>query len=318
MSFPDFPSYVFSLVPITILWSSVLLDLTFGEPKNKYHPVRWIGNFIDYLQKAFRRFGNGIMSGTIFAITVIFTVIAVSIVILKLASLDIIFYIVVSLVMLKFTYAMRSMIDHINTVQKELVAGNLEGARLKLSYVVRRNPDELDEAHIISACIETIAEGLVDGFSTPVLLYGIFGIPVSYAARTINTLDSMVGYKDERNLKFGKTSAILDTIFNFIPARISAFIILAVAVGSDGKKEKLRHMVVESAKTESRNGGWPMGAMALALDVKLEKIGHYVLNEEHRLPSIDDLKKAIHVFRLAAYVILIIASIESLIVFTYL
>ena len=303
---------------MAILWGSVLIDIIFGEPKNKYHPVRWIGIFIDHMQKAFRRIGDGIISGIIFAITVIFTVTTVSYIFLKLASLEIIFYIVVSPILLKFTYAMRSMSDHINPIQKELAAGNLEGARLKLSYVVRRDTAELDEAHIISACIETIAEGLVDGFSTPVLLYGIFGIPVSYASRTINTLDSMVGYKDERNIKFGKASALLDTIINFIPARISALIILTVTKGTGNKKEKLKKITAESTKTESKNGGWPMGAMAVALDIKLEKIGHYVLNEEHNFPSIDDLKKATHVFRLAVFVILVMTSIESLIVFIYL
>lgn len=300
------------LIPLATLWLSVAIDGAFGEPGNRYHPVRWIGNFIDFFQGYFRRAGNGIISGILFAVWTVGVVVAFSWAIQRLASVEIILYITTSAILLKFTFALRSMIDHITPVLEDLLHGNLDSAGKRLSYVVRRDTKNLDEGHMVSACIETVAEGLVDGFSSPVLAFGLFGVPGAYVTRVVNTLDSMIGYKDEMNIMFGKATAWLDTAINFIPARATAFIILWVASFIGLEKHQKGRLHEESRKTESLNGGWPMGAMALALGVRLEKIGHYKLNESCRLPDTHDLKMAMRVFRYSAMIILAIASMETL------
>lgn len=294
-----------------ILWISVAIDLAFGDPTNRYHPVRWLGNFISFFSPFFRKLSNNAVSGFLFLLFVLAVFTTAVFLIQRFAALQIILYIMLSALMLKYTFALKSMPGHIRPILESLRNGEIDKARLHLSMVVRRPTSNLDVPHILGACIETLSEGFVDGFGAVVLYYGIFGILGSVAARVINTLDSMIGYRDELNIQFGKASAWADTILNFIPARLSAipFILGARLMGNKVAFSAIRR---EASLTESRNAGWPMGTIALALDVKLEKINHYCLNSSGHEPDFLSVQRAIRLFYLADIVFLLMATAEIL------
>lgn len=296
---------------IVVLWTSVLVDVIIGDPPNRYHPVRWMGNYIEFFSRLFRKLSNSVISGFFFLLFVIISLVLVTTLIQWISLLQLLVYIAASALILKFTFALRSMSGHIRPVLEDIVEGRMDDARTKLSMIVRRPTSELDQPHMISACIETVSEGFVDGFATAVLFYGVAGLPGSVATRAINTLDSMIGYRDDLNINFGKASAVADTIVNFLPARLSALLFLGVAklLGLKPSRSSLR---LESSGTESVNAGWSMGAMALALGVRLEKPGHYCLNPGGREPDMDSAIQALRVYHVSVILVLLIATAEIL------
>jgi adenosylcobinamide-phosphate synthase len=187
---------------------------------------------------------------------------------------------------------------------------DLVQARRHLSLVVRRDTSSLDKAHVASGAIETVAEGFVDGFISPIFFYSLFGLPGAVAYRVINTLDSMVGYKDERYLHFGWFSAKLDTIANYIPARLAfvIFVSSALILGKDWNRGICAAKKYHSA-TESINAGWPMSTMAGVLGVRLEKVGAYVLGEEYELPSSKKIQESLKVFSVATTLTIVLSAV---------
>ncbi|MGC8506197.1 MAG: cobalamin biosynthesis protein [Thermoplasmata archaeon] len=288
-------------ISLLVLAISFLIDVTFGEPRNSIHPVVMIGRIISELEKPLRKMKNQILAGIFLLAIMELIVVTLVIVILYFFGLVFLAYIIVAGFLLKTSYALTSMGSHISPVIDSLSAGDIESARRHLSKVVRRETGDLDIHSICSASIETISEGFVDGFASPLFYFPYFGVPGSMFARVTSTLDSTVGYKDERNIKFGKASALADTFINYIPARLSGYIILLTSFAVSGRRKNvsLRSM---SRRTESKNAGWPMGAIAIGLNVRLEKHGSYVLNEDGKLPEIEDVRKAMKVFYLASVI----------------
>jgi adenosylcobinamide-phosphate synthase len=134
---------------------------------------------------------------------------------------------------------------------------------------------------VISAAVESIAEGTVDGITSAIFYFALFGVPGAIAFRAINTLDSMVGYKDFEHVNIGWFSAKMDTIANYIPARLTAFLmIIAAWMLQKNWKKAWRTLKNDKGKTESLNAGWPMATMAGALNVRLEKPDFYMLGDE--------------------------------------
>jgi adenosylcobinamide-phosphate synthase len=165
---------------------------------------------------------------------------------------------------------------------------------------VRRDPNKLDERHIISAAVESIAESTTDGITSPFFFFALFGVPGAFAFRVINTLDSMVGYKDKDNINIGWFSAKMDTITNYVPARLTAVLMVVSAglLGAEGRNS-WRILMRDKNKTASPNAGWTISAMAGALNTQLEKKGYYALGDGEET-SPDDIRKALRIMELTS------------------
>jgi adenosylcobinamide-phosphate synthase len=288
------------LALLAALAAGVGVDWLFGDPPNRHHPVAWLGRLVGYFVPRLKG-GAEKAKGAAFAVLLVAAV-SLAVHFLVFASMylaGIVALAIVSAIILKITVAVRGMERHAKAIKACLEAGDLAGARQNLSMIVRRRTDDLDEEHILSATIECVSESTVDGITGPIFYYSIFGPVGAFTYRTINTLDSMVGYKDDYFKDIGWMSARLDTAANYIPARITAFLMVASAkmLGADWKNS-LSMLQRDHAKTFSPNAGYLMATMAGALRVRLEKIGHYALGDEQEPVSLGKCKAAISIMKL--------------------
>jgi adenosylcobinamide-phosphate synthase len=189
-------------------------------------------------------------------------------------------YIILGVFFLKSTFSLKALRTSALKVKECLSQDNLEGARGRVQGLVSRNTSNLDKPHLISATIESTSESANDGFVAPLFYFLIGGIPLSIAYRVVNTLDAMFGYHGEYEYR-GKVAARLDDVLNFIPARISALLLLLSAfIRRKDALRAWRTMLREHGKTQSPNSGWTMSVAAGALSIKLEKEGCYTLGSE--------------------------------------
>ncbi|MCP4746035.1 MAG: cobalamin biosynthesis protein CobD [Desulfobacteraceae bacterium] len=214
-----------------ILPAAFILDMAIGDPVQLPHPIRWMGKVIELAEPVFRRlaFSLSVSGGLMAAVLVIITWLT-SWIVLKLSYLIHPFFgSGLSAVMLFYAISVRSLADAAASVWQALDFGNLNLAKKRLRYIVGRQVDQLDESGISRATVETVAENLVDGVTAPVF-YALLGGPaLALAYKMVNTLDSMVGYKNNRYIEFGRWSAKLDDAANYLPARLT---VLVIAAGS--------------------------------------------------------------------------------------
>lgn len=298
------------LALVVALATGVGADWLFGDPPNRYHPVAWLGRLIGCFVPLLKG-GAEKAKGAAFAILVV-TAVALAVHFAILASMyvaGIMALAVASAITLKVTIAMRGMERHARAIISYLEADDIVGARQKLSMIVRRRTDDLDEQHVLSATIECVSESTVDGITSPIFYYSLFGPAGGFAYRAINTLDSMVGYKEDYFKDIGWMSATLDTAANYVPARITAFLMVVSAkiLGADWKNS-LGMLQRDHAKTFSPNAGYPMATMAGALRVRLEKIGHYALGDGQEPASLEKCGQAISIMKLTTLLFCIGAS----------
>lgn len=299
---------------LAALAGGLVLDWAFGDPPNRYHPVAWlgrmIGRFIPMLKSdspvAERAKGAAfalVLVG-LFGLAVHFAAVA-SFQIAGLFALAIL-----SAIVLKVTVAVRGMERHAQAITGCLEKGDLAGARKSLSMIVRRRTDDIDEQHILSATIECVGESTVDGIVGPVFYYSLVGPAGALAYRAINTLDSMIGYKEDYYRNIGWMSARLDMFANYVPARITAFLMVlsAKVLGADWKNSFLM-LQRDHAKTFSPNAGYPMASMAGALRVRLEKVGHYALGEGHEPATIAKCRQAVAIMKLTTALFFLVFSV---------
>jgi len=224
------------LILVIKIWIAYVLDLIFGDPQNIIHPVQVIGKMISSGEKYLlgKRHESDrkykFFAGMILNITVISVTYAVTYLIYKSSERSIIFMIA-EIYLMYTVFSINSLAREGNRVYNILKEGNIERARKDLSYLVSRDTGTMDEKMIIRSTMETISENTVDGIVAPMFYMFLGGLPLSMAYKAINTLDSMVGYKNEKYIDFGKFSAKLDDVVNFIPARITGiFIILSYLI----------------------------------------------------------------------------------------
>jgi adenosylcobinamide-phosphate synthase len=294
---------------ITGLVVGVTIDIIVDDPPNRCHPVSWLGRLIEFLipklkdnkKSAIKEKLKGIILATILVVT-----------------FGLIIHVSISSTIhlfggLTFIIAIRGMEKHIDGIVGELQANNWKSAQLKLSMIVRRDTDQLDEQHILSAMIECIGESIVDGIVSPLFYYTFIGPAGAFAYRIINTLDSMIGYKNNYYENIGWMSAKLDTYANSVPARITALMIVISAkmIGADWKNS-LRILERDHDKTLSYNAGYPMATMAGALRIKLEKIGQYSLGDEYERASIEKCRAAISIMKLTTVFFCLLVSIPCI------
>ena len=281
-----------------------LIDVVFGEFPDRFHPTVWIGKAIAFFKPKFKSANPRIekINGVILCVLVIL-IVAVPVGLL-LFGIRLFFgwipYIVVSAVLLQTTFAIKCMRQYTVPIAEAIRNKDFDKARQRLYYIVRRDPTKLSEQQIVSAAVESIAESTTDGITTPFFFFALFGVPGAFAFRVINTLDSMIGYKDEEHLNIGWFSAKLDTIANYIPARLTAVLMVAAAgLLGENWRESWRILQRDKTKTNSVNAGWTMSAMAGALGVQLEKSGHYALGDKGDI-SPEHITRALRVMELTA------------------
>ena len=293
----------------------VTIDFLFGDPSNKYHPVAWLGRLIEFFVPKLKNTSNCAKkeraSGIIFStsLIIVFGAIIHTCAYVSLHLLGSVVMIVLCAVTLKITIAIRGMEKHARAIMSALDRRDLANAQYNLSMIVRRDTRNLDEQHVISGTIECIGESTVDGITSPLFYYSFFGPSGAFVYRIINTLDSMLGYKNDYYKNIGWMSATLDTIANYIPARITAFlmVISAKAIGADWKRS-MQILRRDHNRTLSPNAGYPMATMAGALRIKLEKIGFYSLGDEYEPFSIEKCKTAISIMKLTTILFCLVFS----------
>lgn len=271
------------MTSVTILLLAVALDLVLGDPPNALHPTAWMGQFIGWC--AARAPQRGAAAQFVYgALLVLFGILLFILPIhLGLASLrawNEIAFVVASAVIMKTTFTLRGLVRAARAVQAALVAGDLPEARRRVAWhLVSRDTRALDQVHVVSATIESVAENLADSFVAPLFFYALFGVPGALAYRFVNTADAMIGYHGKTEY-LGKAAARLDDLLNLVPARVSGLLIVigAICARADARGA-WRVLWRDHARTGSPNAGYPMSAMAGALGVQLEKIGHYCLGD---------------------------------------
>ena len=296
------------------LIGGIALCFAFIDPPNRIHPVSWLGKLVSYSSPKLKRTNSNQekLMGIFFALVLTIAITAgsyyFSIVLYKLFG--IVALLIFSLLVLKFTMAILTLETHVNAIIHALEEKNLIKARKSLSLIVGRNTDTLDRNHILSATIESIGESMVDGIGSVLFYFTLFGPPGAIAYRLINTLDSMIGYTDNYHYHMGWMAAKLDTLSNYIPARLCAIMIVLSSkiIGGDWKNSMLI-MRKDHNNTPSLNGGYPMSALAGALKVKLEKIGYYELGISIEPLSIEKCKSALTMVKLSILLFLILFSV---------
>lgn len=272
------------LAALTVLLAG-LLDALFGEPPNALHPVAWLGRLIAALDRRCPRGGpRRELAWGVLLVAITSAVAAAVGVALALALGHLPWWLALPLgaVALKVAFSLRGLIDAGRTVQRALET-DTEAARAGLLALVSRSRD-LEPPQIASAAIESLAENLSDSVVAPLLCFALFGLPGALVYRAINTMDAMVGYHG-RYEYLGKPAARLDDAANWIPARLTGLLLVALA-GVRGRGAAARAALRrQRRRSSSPNKLWTIAPMAGALDVQLEKPGAYVVGLSDRAPT---------------------------------
>lgn len=303
---------------IFIIGLAILLDFKFGDPKNKYHPTAWIGTLIAKLtpmakneHPMIEKLG-GVCIVTIASGLVILPLFVLNngIALITIDYLSLIVSVIVGGLLLKTTIAIRGMEKHAKFVIESLDEDNLDLARTHLSMIVKRNTKNLDKNHVLSGVLESISENTVDGITGPLFYYALLGLPGAFAYRAINTADSMIGYRNDIFKNVGWFAATCDSILNYIPSRLTGIVmIISAAILQNNWRESYKIMIRDGKKTESPNAGYPMAALAGALETKFEKINHYKLGDGEIILTKEDVHSAISIMKLTAILFFGIVSI---------
>ncbi len=283
---------------------AVAIDWLFGDPPNAFHPVAWFGKFVSAIERRapHARPRDELLFGAGIAVSGIAIAAAPTILIEKLLRGRGIFGGFALAALLKMTFAWRTLIESGEKVRHDLESDQADAARTELRALVSRDTATLGSSHLAAASIESLAENASDSFIAPLFYYHLFGLPGAFAYRAVNTMDSMLGYHG-RYEYLGKIPARFDDAMNFIPARITALLIVIAARSRRAWRVTRR----DHALTASPNAGYPMSAMAGALDVHLEKVDHYRLNESARAPEPHDIRRAARIVTVALGMVTVIA-----------
>lgn len=315
------------LESILIVTFALILDLIVGDPKNKFHPTFWIGTLIanivpiiknksPYLEK----FGGIILVVSITAlVTIILFFLNIEINNIPIDFVTSILSILVGGILLKTTIAIHGMEKHAMAVMLSIEKNDLEAARTNLSMIVKRNTKNLDKNHLLSGTLESISENTVDGITGPLFYFTFFGISGAFIYRIVNTIDSMIGYKSNIFRNIGWFGANCDNILNYLPARITSFVMVisAMILGNDWKKS-FKIMKRDGNNTESPNAGYPMAALAGALGARFEKIDHYFIGEGNQVLTKAHLSSAIAMMKVTSILFCVIFTIPIMIILSYL
>lgn len=287
-------SFSIFTVPLII---GYLLDLIFGDPRKLPHPIVAFGNIIGWCERLFNKGGHKKRNGCLIAIILpLSTLFLGGLLAWGSWILHPFAYYGIASVFVFYGLANHSLIQEGGEVIRTLEEQGLDAGRKRLSWIVGRDTSQLSPKKIYTAVLETMAENLSDGVVAPLFFYTLGGFPAMMAYKMVNTLDSMIGYKDARYKDFGCCSAHLDDVLNYIPARLTAFLIAL-----SGYRKGIFSFIRKYARQHaSPNSGYPESAMAGILDCRFggPNIYHGMLVEKpyigthNRELSINDYKRA--------------------------
>lgn len=286
-----------------VLLLALGIELLAGEPRTRWHPVALFGRFVDAVMRIAPASGrvSQLAFGTLVVLASVGGVAGLSAAALSaVTAAHPAFGIVAGAGLLKASFAYRQLEHEAARVATHVGEGQLAAARTALRALVSRETSDLDQARAASAAIESVAENLSDSFVAPLFCFVLFGVPGALAYRAVNTLDAMIGYHGQYEY-LGRAAAKLDDLANLVPARLTTgLLVLAAALAGRSPGAALRIALRDHGRTESPNAGWPMAAMAGALSVRLEKIGHYHLGDADRPCDADAIRGAIGIARWTA------------------
>lgn len=260
------------------------LDIGLGDPRWLPHPVRGMGRVISWCDERVRLMCHSSQSlrlaGVCLAVGLPVLAYAIGAFMIEQAgAVSALLGNVVTVGLAFTTLAGRDLVDHVRAVSHALAGGNLVGARQAVSKIVGRDTETLSEPEIVRATVETVAESTADGVIAPLVYLTIGGAPLAIAYKAISTLDSMIGHRDARYVDFGWASARFDDVANWIPARLTAGLIVIAtgfATGQwDRASESWRILCRDGDRHPSPNSGRPEAAMAGALGIQLGGINFY-------------------------------------------
>jgi adenosylcobinamide-phosphate synthase len=247
---------------------AVALDMMIGDPRWLPHPVRWMGRAIERLEPRFRRLPlRPLASGALMAVSLVAAVWVVCLLLIHIATaVHPAAGILVEAAMIYTCICARGLADAALAVGKALAGSGIDAGRRAVSMIVGREVHRLDQTGVTRATVETVAENLVDGIVSPLFFAVLGGAPLAMAYKMVNTLDSMVGYKNDRYLYFGRFAARMDDVANYIPARLSVpFIALAAQLLNGRGRTALKTALRDGRAHASPNAGYPEAAFAGAL-----------------------------------------------------
>lgn len=297
--------------PLLVFIIGYLLDFIFGDPERLPHPVVLFGKMIARGERYLNRGNHRIFKGALLTITLILLVYTSCYLLLYSVSL---FFSpdILSIILIFYCLAGTTLIREVRNVFIALER-SLDDGRKQVARIVGRDTSQLSEQEVRTAALETLAENLSDGVIAPMFWFILLGVPGMLAYKMVNTLDSMIAYHTERYLYFGRVAAYIDDIANFIPARLTALLMIAAA----GKWKLISFVIKYGNKHASPNSGWPEAALAGILDCRFGGphiyFGKYFpkpyIGNNPRPLVLADMYQAIKVNRRAELIMVFITSL---------
>jgi len=299
---------------LLILALALIIDFTLGDPPDTFHPVAWMGRVISFLDRG--RLSRGPLFQFLYGAVITLLLMAlftlpVYFLLLYLKDVSFVAYVLVGAVFLKLTFSLKGLRNTVRGIKRLLLDEKIDEVRFELRALVSRDTTSLSKPLLISAAVESTAESTCDSFVAPLFYFLFLGVPGAFAYRVVSTLDSMIGYHGKYEY-LGKFSSRLDDVLNFIPARLAALLLVLAAFFSRRRGRRSWQVALgDHANTESPNAGWPMAATAGALNVQLEKVGHYKLGRANARLVPETIGESLSLVQIAAVTwILVCFAIE--------
>lgn len=286
-----------------------LLDLFIGDPARLPHPIVWFGKMIAFGEHRLNRGNHRMLKGGLMSIGLIVLVFAVTWFLCHQLSM-----IVIDVIIIFYCLAGTTLIREVRAVFLALDR-SLDEGRQQVARIVGRDTSELSAQEVRTAALETLAENLSDGVIAPLFWLAILGVPGMLAYKMVNTLDSMIGYKTERYKDFGCWAAHIDDVANYIPARLTAFLMILAT----GRLGLLRFVWKYGRNHASPNSGYPEAALASILNCRFGGPHYYFgqlfdkpyIGDNDRLLNTEDMKKAVRVNRTAEVLMVVLVLLFS-------
>lgn len=306
---------------ILSIYIGYTIDLIIGDPYSFPHPVIYIGKLIKSVENIIRKIFQDEkylkLAGFILWFITVGITYLITYLIIRISKFSNITFLIANSFIIYTTLATKCLKDEAVKIYNVLKSGDIQESRKQLSYIVGRDTSNLNEAEIIRATVETVAENTVDGIISPMFYAFIGGAPIAMAYKAVNTLDSMVGYKNDKYINLGFASAKIDDIANYIPARVCViFMTLASFILRFDYKKCFKIAIRDRKNHKSPNCAYSEGAVAGSLGIQLGGTNVYfgkavykpTIGDKDREIEIEDIKKTNK--------IMYVSSISSLIIFT--